>query len=246
MKCPYCGGEMGLEAPACPYCGRPNDQSVQHVQAISRFNRRFEETRRQVLGKAQSYSRIIVRAAVLLVLVISCVVMAVIAENAYSMPENSRRRAAERNVAEMKSRLDGYLAEGDYISFASTIEYNGLYLYGSSFSEYTEVNWCAASYRDFVLRLENIFLQGDREAWAKYEASSDIRYLCSTIKSFEDSLSSARRNLEGSPLMDHVMVMRRDMQQMLSFWFGIEDPEAFFALSENRMAAAIEEVVLGE
>ena len=36
------------------------------------------------------------------------------------------------------------------------------------------------------------------------------------------------------------------MLKMLNVMFGFEDPEKFFALSENRMAATIEEVLLNE
>ena len=244
MKCPYCGGEIGLEDTSCPYCGRPNDQAVQHVLDMSRYRRRFAETESHVLGKAQNYSRIVPRVLVILVLVVACVVMAVVTENAYGMPGNSRRRAAEKDPAGTISVLESYLERDDYISFASTIEYNEIRVYSDPFSDYSRLYWCAWYYREFVIRMEHIFLQKDRAEWARNDASYDIRYLCQSITSFKESYDTAER--DDAPRMDDIRQMRTNMLNMLHVMFGFEDPETFFALTENRMAAAIEEVLLNE
>ena len=244
MKCPYCGGEIGLEDTSCPYCGRPNDQAVQHVLDMSRYRRRFAETESHVLGKAKNYSRIVPRVLVILVLVVACVVMAVVTENAYGMPWNSRRRAAEKDPAGTISVLESYLERDDYISFASTIEYNEIRVYSDPFSDYSRLYWCAWYYREFVIRMEHIFLQKDRAEWARNDASYDIRYLCQSITSFKESYDTAER--DDAPRMDDIRQMRTNMLNMLNVMFGFEDPETFFALTENRMAAAIEEVLLNE
>ena len=244
MKCPYCGGEIGLEAASCPYCGRPNEQALQHVRDMSRFRRRYAETESHVLGKAKNYSRIVPRVLVILVLVIACVVMAVITENAYGLPGNARRRAAEKDPSGTIALLESYLDQDDYISFASAIDYNEIRVYSGSFSEYSRLYWCAWYYREFVIRLEHIFLQKDRAEWARNDASYDIRTLCQSISSFKESYDTAER--DDSPRMDEVRQMRSNMLKMLNVMFGFDDPEEFFTLTENRMAAAIEEVLLDE
>ena len=246
MKCTYCGGEVGLEESVCPYCGRPNEQAVKHVQDMHRFSRRFEDTKTQVLGKARSYSQIVPRILILLFLVIACVVMVIIKESAYGMPEKSRRRAAERNVSTVSAALDACLEQSDYIAFASTFEYNGIRTYGGSFEDYREVFWCADYYKDIVVRLEKILLNADRETWIKNSASYDIRSFCQTIGYFQDSLKTAERNLSEGPMLDHVHAMRDNLEQMLSLYFGIEEPEGFLSLSENRMSAMLEEVLIDE
>ena len=244
MKCPYCGGEIGLEDVTCPYCGRANEQAVQHVRDMSRFRRRFAETESHVLGKARNYSRIVPRVLVILVLVVACVVMAVITEGAYSIPGNARRRAAEKDPAGTIAVLEDYLEQEDYISFASYIDFHEIRTYGTDFSEYSRLYWCAWYYREFVIRLEHIFLQKDRMEWARNDASYDIRYLCQSISSFKESYDTAER--EDGPRMNDARQMRTNMLKMLNVLFGFEDPEEFFALTENRMAAAIEEVLLDE
>ena len=44
MKCPYCGGEVGLEERFCSYCGRPNEQAQRHHQDMARFRKQYAET----------------------------------------------------------------------------------------------------------------------------------------------------------------------------------------------------------
>ncbi|MBO6014101.1 MAG: hypothetical protein J6P48_01400 [Oscillospiraceae bacterium] len=244
MKCRYCGGEIGLEDISCPYCGKANEQAVQHVQDMSRFRRRFAETESRVLSKAKTYSQVVPRVLVILILVIACVVMAVISSNAYSMPGNARRRAAERDPSGTIAVLESYLNEDDYLSFASYIEYNEIRMYGNDFSEYSRLYWCAWYYREFVIRMEHIFLQKDRSAWERNDASFDIRYLCQSITSFRESYDTAEQ--QDDPRMEDIRKMRSNMLDMLGLMFGFENTEEFFVLTENRMAAAVEEVLLDE
>ena len=92
--------------------------------------------------------------------------------------------------------------------------------------------------------MEHIFLQKDRAEWARNDASYDIRYLCQSITSFKESYDTAEH--DDAPRMDDIRQMRTNMLNMLNVMFGFEEPETFFALTENRMAAAIEEVLLNE
>jgi hypothetical protein len=244
MKCRYCGGEIGLEDIRCPYCGKPNEQAVQHVQDMSRFRRRFAETESRVLGKAKNYSRIVPRVLVILILVIACVVMSVITMNAYSIPGNARRHAAEKDSAGTIAVLESYLDQHDYLSFASYIEYNEIRMYNDDFSDYSHLYWCAWYYREFVIRTEQIFLQKDRAAWTQNDASFDIRYLCQSITSFRESFDTAEK--QNDSRMEEIREMRSNMLEMLKLLFGFMNPEEFFSLTENRMAAAVEEVLLDE
>lgn len=248
MKCRYCGGEVGLEENFCPYCGRPNEQAQGHHRDMASFRRRYAETEASVVNKAEHYSRIIPRVILILVLLFAAVGMWIVSVGAWRYPEAMRSRAALRDPEATKAVLDGYLAEGDYLSFASYMEFNDIQTYDTPFAEYSDVRWCATYYQTFVIDMERILLQRDRESWQHYSASSDIRFLCSTLDSFTDTYARAMEDDEPSAFHRACMEdMRANILDMLHVYMNIrpEESDAFLALSENQKAARIEEVLLG-
>ena len=245
MKCKYCGGEVGLEENFCTYCGRPNDQAVRHTQDMVNFRRRFAATEAVVVNKTRRNTQIVLRAVLILLLLIASAVMYTVTQNALFIPESMRRRAAERDSEHTISTLDGYLEEGDYRSFASYIDYHGIRTYGTAFEDYSDLYWCAEYYGDFVLRMERLFLHTDQEDWAKNSASSDIRSLCQSLESFLQDYEMVQRSTDTELHLDHIETMRQNMMDMLHVYLGIDESEldTFLALSDNRKAAAIEEVL---
>ena len=247
MKCRYCGGEVGLEEKFCPYCGKPNEQAVQHHQDMERFQTRFSETEQSVKGRAKKYSQIVPLVLTILFLLIGSVIMAVVATNAYAFPDQSRRRASLRDPERTCEVLDGFLNSGDYMSFSSYMDYYNIRTYDSVFSKYREVGYCAYSYKEFVTRLEKLFLHGDREYWLKYSADSDIHYFCDSIDEFYDTLDSTYRYSEPEDYTECIEDMRQTVTGMLRTYLGIreEETDAFLSLSANKKAAYVEEVILG-
>lgn len=247
MKCPYCGGEVGLEERFCTYCGRPNEQAQRHHQDMAGFRRRYAAAEASVVDKAERYARAIPRVVVILLMLIASVAMWVISSNLYSYPENTRRRAAERNPQPVIEKLEGYLADRDYMSFASFCEYNDLRSYNTPFEEYSDLRWCAEYYQDFMIQAENLFLQGDRETWMKYSASYDIQRFCQSLDSFMEYADRAERESGNDAHFACVKDMRSNVTDVLKLYLGVggDELEAFLALSENRKAARLEEVLFG-
>ncbi len=248
MKCRHCGAEVGLEEKFCSYCGQPNDQAVRHSRDMASYHRRYAATEAAVVSKAGRYSQIIRRAVLIVAILIVTIVMYLVTENAYSIPEALRRREAERNPAHTISVLDTYLENRDYRGFASYMSYNGIRTYGTAFEAYSVLYPCADYYGDFILRMESLFLWTDREAWLKYYASSDIRWLCESLENFLYEYERAQRNEESKLYLTYMEDMRQTMLGMLHVYLGIEEAELeeFLSLSENRKAAFIEEVLLHE
>ncbi len=246
MKCKYCGAEVGLEENFCSYCGQPNDQAIRHSRDMASFHRRYAATEAAVVSKANRYSQVILRAVLILVMLIATVVMAAVTENAYSLPEAMRRREAEKHPEQTCAVLDAYLESGDYRGFSSYITYNGIRPYGTVFEAYTNLYWCADDYSGFVLQMEKLFLQANRDDWLKYSASSDIRWLCQSLDDFLDSYDGAQRNEESELYLTYIEDMRQTIGQMLHVYLGLDEQELaeFLTLSENRKAVYVEEVLL--
>ena len=99
---------------------------------------------------------------------------------------------------------------------------------------------------NFVLQLEKLFLHTDREAWIKYSASGDIRWLCQSLDDFLYEYDRAQRNEESKLFLSYMEDMRQIMTDMLRVYLGIEDDELeeFLGYSENRKALYVEEVLL--
>lgn len=247
MKCPYCGGEVGLEERFCSYCGQPNEQAQRHHQDMAHFKKRYAATEADVVGKAERYAQVVPRVVIILLMLIASVVMWAVSENLFLYPERTRRRAAEKNPQPVIEQLESYLAERNYLSFASYFEYNDLRTYDSPFEDYADLCWCAEYYQEFIIRAEALFLHGDTDDWIRYSASNDIQRLCQTLDDFIEYAERAEQTGENEAHLACVADMRSTVTNVLRLYLGVgeDEMEEFLALSENRKAARIEEVVLG-
>ncbi|MBQ9661816.1 MAG: hypothetical protein IJV40_01550 [Oscillospiraceae bacterium] len=247
MKCPYCGGEVGLEERLCPYCGRPNEQAQRHHQDMAHYKMRYAATEADVAGKAESYARAVPRIVAIVLMLIASIAMWVIAANLYSYPENTRRRAAEKNPQPVIETLEGYLAERNYMSFASYFDYYDLRTYDTPFEAYSDLRWCADCYQAFMVETESLFLHTDREKWVRYSASSDIQRLCRELNEFLEYADRAEKECENETHLACVKDMRSDVDNVLRLYLGLgeDEMENFLTLSETRKAAWVEEVLLG-
>ena len=45
MKCPHCGGQMGIEDNFCTHCGARNTQALQHQAEMEHYQQAFQATR---------------------------------------------------------------------------------------------------------------------------------------------------------------------------------------------------------
>ena len=247
MKCPYCGGEIGLEEKFCSWCGKPNEQALRHQEAMDRYQEAFRETEKTVEKKTKHVVRLLPRLIVILVLLVVSVVSVIVGSQAWELSDALRRRSAERNVAATRAELDSYLDQKDYKSFASYAEYYNIAFYNSPFSDYNYINTCAAEYTTILTRLEEIFLQRDREYWLKNLSSFDIRYLSSSVSEFFDT--SERMLNRDITEKDRLCIedMRRTASGLLRVFLGLDEEglKEFLAMSENKQAAYLEEVLTG-
>ena len=247
MKCPHCGGEIGLEEKYCSWCGKPNEQSVRHHEDMERFQAAWRDTEKTVEKKTKHVVRLLPRLIVILVLVLVSAAAGIIGSRAWDFADSAKRRASERNAAEVCAALDEYLEMKDYKGFDSYSELHCLNFYSGPFEDYSAIHSCASCYATFLTHLEEIFLQRDREKWLKDQSSFDIRYLSSAIDDFFSNLTYLQRR----DLMEKDERCLEDMRQtaegMIRVFLGMDEEQLrdFLDMTENRQAVYLEEVITG-
>ena len=100
MKCPNCGGNMGLEDEVCPFCNTPNTMAVQHQADMDHYREEYQRTQADVVAKTtllQRHGSWLIILAVLLVLLMGGVILNVYA---WDIGYDIRAKNVERGFAE--------------------------------------------------------------------------------------------------------------------------------------------------
>ena len=148
MKCPNCGGQLGLEDAVCPYCNTPNAMAVQHQSDMARYQREYQRTQSDVLEKTSLMQRhgswLVIMVVLLVALIGGMFLLALSWDIGYSI----RERNAEQNLAENAQVLDEYLQNGEYGQFLGYYDANDISL--SYDNPYQAVRRAAGAYVDLV------------------------------------------------------------------------------------------------
>lgn len=148
MKCPNCGGNMGLEDEVCPFCNTPNTMAVQHQADMDRYREEYQRTQADVMAKTtllQRHGSWLIILAVLLVLLVGGVILNVFA---WDIGYGTRVKNVERGYAEDSQQLDAYLEKGDYGKFVGYYNANDIHLVDDN--PYWGMHSTASAYVDLL------------------------------------------------------------------------------------------------
>ena len=146
MKCPNCGGQMGLEDVACPYCDTPNAMAAQHQSDMAHFREEYERTQDEVLENTSGMRRHGSWLVVVTILLVGLVIGIILQASAWDIGHAIREHNVEQDAAADKQMLDTYLEQGDYGKFVGYYDSNDIYL--SSYESYQAVHSAARAYVD--------------------------------------------------------------------------------------------------
>lgn len=117
MKCPNCGGQMGIEDAVCPYCGTPNAMAVQHQSDMAHYRQEYERTQESVMEKTSFLQRQGSWLVILSILLVALVAGIILLSSSWEIGYSIRESSVERAAAEDYKALDAYLEQGDYGKF---------------------------------------------------------------------------------------------------------------------------------
>ena len=128
MKCPNCGGQMGLEDAVCPYCNTPNAMAAKHQSDMAHFRQEYQRTQADVMQKTSFMQRHGSWLIVLSVLLVALIGGIVLQAGAWDIGHSIRTRNVERGMVEASQVMDSYLEAGDYGKFLGYYDANNISL----------------------------------------------------------------------------------------------------------------------
>ncbi len=148
MKCPNCGGQMGLEDAFCPYCGTRNAEAAQHQSDMAHFRQEYQRTQAEVAQKTSFLQRHGSWLIILTVLLVALIVGIILQVSAWDIGYSIRENNIQRTAVEDSQVMDAYLAKGDYGQFVGYYDANSI-----SFDDenpYQGVHSAASAYVDLL------------------------------------------------------------------------------------------------
>lgn len=246
MKCENCGGNLSLEDLNCPYCGTPNKHAQQHVRDMKRYHGEFQSTQKDVYATTKKYTGIMVRAVIIAVLLILCVVFAVVGSQSYSIRRMILERRAERNFTEYSAILDEYLELEDYMAFHAFIEANSIYGYDTDYEKYVPVIRATSQYTYLYEYIMGAYTEIQQGADAE-TIESRVGFLADQLNYFYETLDMEKYDYcDGADSPENRAAfeqMEKNVQALLRTYCGLtkEEAENLKTLSEARRMVLLEE-----
>ena len=243
MKCPNCGGQMGLEDEQCPYCGTPNAMAIQHQSDMAHFRQEYQRTQADVAQKTSFMRRQDSWLVILAVLLVAAVVSVVLQVNAWEIGYSIRQGNVMRAYTEDSQVMDGYLAQGDYGKFVGYYEANDISAVDDN--EYQGVLTAARPYVD-LLEYVTPARDGEHFAFQPERIATTAGYIAEDLNRVYTIEQRYSYNLDQYLPADkraYVDDIRSRCAVIATTYFGLSDEQVreIPNLSTKRLAELIEE-----
>ncbi|MBQ1770868.1 MAG: zinc ribbon domain-containing protein [Clostridia bacterium] len=244
MKCKYCGGEVSLSEKYCPYCGRLNEQTAEHAEAMRQFRKDYAETKAGVMETTKRFSGTAANAVIIAILAILLVASIFIGNNAWDIAYQSIKSNAIRHEAEYSQIMDDYLRKEQFLEYHAFAEKRGTTMYSrDAFSSFRQISYVVDSYCSFYRALTDVICAEEYRN-AEYRISSINNGLSNFYEQINDYRT--RDSVEHTDLHDRaVEVMETNVGYLLDTYLsiGAEDVAEYKGATEGRRLTMIESAV---
>ena len=243
MKCQHCGNNLNIEDSVCPYCGQPNPFAVKHQEAMRRFEKDYERTRKDVLEDSSRFNRHTVRITILAVLIALIAATAVFVLKADDIRWWRMEKRVEARAEEHREAIGRLMDERDYLGIHSYFTENEL-RYTDSFRDYDTVSDSVFQYRQFYTNL--MILHGkktDPDTYRYYSEAELLERIAEEIYRINECLKPQPYNEAAytADKMAFVEGVRDRVEAMTESYLGLSREET---LATRNMTAARINVLL--
>ena len=243
MKCPNCGGQMGLEDATCPYCNTPNAMAAKHQSDMAHFRQEYQRTQADVMEKTSFMQRHGSWLVVLSVLLVALIAGIILQANAWNIGYSIREKNVERGMAEDSLVMDSYLEAGDYGKFVGYYDANNISL--DYDNPYQGVRSAAHAY---AALLQNISTINDRSnrTYSPEHLSNTCNYAAENLNrifSLEEQYSYNTDKYLPPDKRIYVEDIRDRASAIAKAYFGLTDEQIreIPNMSTKKLATLIEE-----
>ncbi len=228
MKCQHCGNNLNIEDNFCPYCGRPNPFAIRHQEAMRRFEKDYELTKKGVLERSTRLHRHTVRITILAVLVALIAAAAILLVKAEDIRWWRIEKQIEAQADRHHEAIGKLMDEGDYLGLYSYFNEKNI-RFTEAFREYDTVSESSFQYKQFYTYL--MILQAkkaDPEAYRYYDETEILESMANEICRINQCLEPQSYNEAAytPEKMAFVEGVRNRMETMLEGYFSLSWEEA--------------------
>ena len=228
MKCQHCGNNLNIEENFCPYCGQPNPFAIKHQEAMRRFEKDYERTKKDVLEQSSRFNRHTVRITILAVLVALIAATTVLLIKADDIRWWRVEKRVEAQAELHREAIGRLMDEHDYLGVYSYVTRNDI-RYTDAFRDYDTVSDSSFQYRQFYTYL--MMLQAkktDPDAFRYYSESELLENMAGDIYRINECLKPLDYNKAAytAEKMAFVEGVRDRVETLAESYLGLSREEA--------------------
>ena len=226
------------------------EENYKHDRNMHLFQKRYEDTEKEVSKFAAAVEGLGKKAAILVALIVGIIVMVIVASANYADPDEDRKvkRDSAKNAAAYAEQADGFLERGEYVEFVSFLFAHELMNFPpEEFERFRSVKYVANEYYECITLMETMILRSDDPDY--YDGlDTDIMNFCMYVDGFYEVFEAQKSSEKNEVYMAYIMDMDNELRAAMRTYFAMDDKgvQDFIDMSRAQKAVKIREVLRHE
>ena len=226
------------------------EENYKHDLNMHRFQKRYEDTEKEVSKFALAVEGLGKKAAILVGLIIGIIFMVITTSINYADPDEDKeaRRDGVKNAAAYAEEADGLLESGQYVEYASFLYAHELMNFPpEEFERFRSVSYVAKEYYECISLMEEMILRSDDPDYFD-GLDTDIMNFCMYVDGFYEVFEAQKSSEKNEVYMAYIMDMDNELRAAMRTYFAMDDKgvQDFIDMSRAQKAVKIREVLRHE